>query len=53
MLPIDRPDEFYGIMDRLKLGESAPLHDTERVTKDGRRIFVSASVSPIKNAQDK
>ncbi|HEX7588919.1 MAG TPA: PAS domain S-box protein, partial [Anaerolineae bacterium] len=53
LYPPDRLDEFHGIIAHLKQGESAPVHDTERISKDGRRIYVSASVSPIKNAAGK
>ena len=53
LYPADRLDEFHGTIDHLKKGEPTPPHDTERVTKDGRRIYVSSSVSPIKNAAGK
>jgi signal transduction histidine kinase len=36
-------------MERLRRGDRIDQHDTVRVTKDGRRIDVSVSVSPITN----
>jgi PAS domain S-box-containing protein len=38
---------------RMKRGEAVPPFDGSGVTKDGRRIEISASVSPVKDAQGK
>jgi PAS domain S-box-containing protein len=47
------PDELRGdvrmIVAKIKAGEKVEHHDTVRVTRDGRRIDVSLSVSPIKS----
>lgn len=46
----DHPDEMGEIFDRLRRPPSQPsIVDTERLTKDGRRIFVSFTASPIRN----
>jgi PAS domain S-box-containing protein len=47
--PPDRPDEIPGIMERLKRGEHIEHFETERVAKDGRRIPVELSISPVKD----
>jgi PAS domain S-box-containing protein len=53
LLPPDHPDEFPEIMEYLNLGEKIEHLETERVRKDGERIFVSLSVSLIKDSADK
>ncbi len=50
LIPEDRPDELPAIIERLKRGERIDHFETERITKDGRRISVSVSISPIRNA---
>jgi PAS domain S-box-containing protein len=50
LIPRDRPDELPAIMERLMRGERIDHYETERITKDGRRISVSVSISPIRNA---
>ena len=49
LLPPGRTDESYLILNRIQRGEFVTGYETERVTKGGVRIFVSLSVSPIKN----
>jgi PAS domain S-box-containing protein len=48
------PDELHDaereILARLRRGESVELSETERVRKDGKRIWISLSVSPIRDA---
>jgi two-component system, chemotaxis family, CheB/CheR fusion protein len=46
----DRPDETSRILEAVRRGERVRHTETERVCKDGRRIYVSLSVSPIKDA---
>jgi len=36
-------------MEKLRRGERAELYETVRITKDGRRIHVSLTVSPIRD----
>jgi PAS domain S-box-containing protein len=49
LIPPDRASEEPRILDHVKRGEAILPYETERVTKSGRRIFVSLTVSPIKN----
>jgi len=50
LTPPDRPDEVPRLIERIQSGERIGRYETERITKDGRRIQVSLSLSPIKNA---
>jgi PAS domain S-box-containing protein len=50
LIPPDKPDELPRIMERLRRGEAIDHYQTERVTKDGRRIYVSLTISPIRNS---
>ncbi|HEY9282981.1 MAG TPA: PAS domain S-box protein, partial [Pyrinomonadaceae bacterium] len=50
LIPADRPDELPRIMERLGRGEAIDHYETVRVTKDGRRIHVSLTISPIRNS---
>jgi len=49
LIPADRANEPTEILERVGRGENIRLFETERVTKDGRKINVSLSVSPIKD----
>jgi PAS domain S-box-containing protein len=49
IVPEDRRDELRGILARVKHGERIQHFETERLTRDGRRIDVSLSVSPVKS----
>jgi PAS domain S-box-containing protein len=49
LVPSDQSDELPGIMERLKRGERIERYETVRVHKDGRRVEVSLSASPMKN----
>ena len=51
LLPPERLGEEVHILATLRRGERIDHFETERVRKDGRRIFVSISVSPIKNSR--
>jgi PAS domain S-box-containing protein len=50
LAPQDRPDEIPGILGKIRRGERVEYFETVRVRKDGRRLNVSISVSPIRNA---
>ena len=52
LIPADRQDEEPLILSRLKSGERVEHFETKRVTKDGRLLDVSLTISPIKDAQD-
>lgn len=49
LIPPDHHDEEPAIIARLKRGERIEHYETVRVRKDGARINVSLTVSPIKN----
>ncbi|MGA8509093.1 MAG: PAS domain S-box protein [Candidatus Sulfotelmatobacter sp.] len=46
----DRPDEIPEILRKIGRGERIENHESVRVTKDGRHLDVSVSVSPLRNA---
>ena len=50
LFPHDRQDEFSAIMERIKRGERLDHYETMRVRKDGTRLNVSVTISPIKDA---
>ena len=50
IIPPERLEEFNDIMRHLRQGERIDHLDTIRVRKDGRRIHVSVTISPIKDA---
>ena len=50
LAPPDRPDEMPRILDRLRRGERVEPFETVRVRKNGSRVDVSVSVSPVKDA---
>jgi formate hydrogenlyase transcriptional activator len=50
LLPPDRQDEEVTILALIVRGERVAHYETERVAKDGHRVQVSLSVSPIKDA---
>lgn len=50
IIPPDQVAATGPILERLASGESIPATDTVRLTKDGRRIDVSITQSPIKDA---
>ena len=50
LVPPDRPDEVPSILAAIRRGERVEHFDTERVRKDGQRIQVSLSISPIRDA---
>ncbi len=49
LIPPDRHHEFPRDKVLLERGEAVAPYETERATKDGRRIAVSQSLSPIKD----
>ncbi|MGH7391765.1 MAG: PAS domain S-box protein [Candidatus Rokuibacteriota bacterium] len=48
-IPSERREEEVGILARLKRGEAIDHFETERVSKDGRRISISLTVSPVRD----
>ena len=53
LFPLDRRDELLDIMARIRRGETIGYFETERLRKDGTVIPVSATISPIKDADGK
>ncbi len=51
IIPPDRLDEEQEILSRLRLGKRIDHYETERVTRDGRRIRVSLTISPMRDPQ--
>lgn len=50
LVPPERPDEIAGILEKIRRGESVDHYETVRIKKDGARIHVSVTVSPIRDA---
>jgi PAS domain S-box-containing protein len=50
LIPPDRPGEETEIISRIRRGESVEHFETIRLKKDGTRLDVSITVSPIKDA---
>jgi PAS domain S-box-containing protein len=50
LIPPERHAEEPAILARLRRGERIEHYETVRVTKDGRRIDISLTVSPVRNA---
>lgn len=49
LVPPDRAAELAEIMARLQRGERIENLETQRIAKDGRRIAVSLSISPVRD----
>ncbi|MBI3911017.1 MAG: PAS domain S-box protein [Armatimonadetes bacterium] len=47
----ERPDELPRILERLRRGERIDHYETVRVRKDGQRIYVSLTISPIQDPE--
>jgi len=50
LMPVERHDDMEAILGRIRKGERVDHYETVRISKDGRRIHVSLSVSPVKDA---
>ena len=51
LAPQDRPDEIPEILKQIAQGESIEHYESVRLTKDGRHLDVSISVSPLRDAK--
>jgi PAS domain S-box-containing protein len=51
LVPPDHPNELPALMERLKRGERIEHYETVRVCKDGRRLDMSLTISPIVDAE--
>ncbi|MGC2790446.1 MAG: PAS domain S-box protein, partial [Candidatus Sulfotelmatobacter sp.] len=50
LIPPERADEESDILARIRRGESVEHFETVRVRKDGRKIDVSATISPVRDS---
>jgi PAS domain S-box-containing protein len=50
LVPPDLPDELPQILAHLQCGERIDHYETQRLRKDGTRLDVSLTISPIRNA---
>ena len=53
LVPPDHADELPQIMEKLVRGERIDHLETQRVRKDGTRVDVSLTISPIRNSEGK
>jgi PAS domain S-box-containing protein len=53
LIPEDRHEEEPAILERLKRGERVDHFETKRLTKDGRVLDISLTISPIRDRQGK
>ncbi len=51
LVPPEHPDEVPAILDRLRRGERVEHYETTRVRKDGERLQVSLTISPLRDAE--
>ena len=51
LIPPDRLDEEPRILQKLRQGERVEHFETVRITKDRRKVHVSLTISPIRNAE--
>lgn len=49
LIPPDRPNELPDIYKKIAKGEHVSHFETVRMTKDGKRILVSLTISPVKD----
>jgi PAS domain S-box-containing protein len=49
LIPPDHADELPSIMNRLKRGERIEHYETQRLRKDGTRLTISLTISPIRD----
>jgi PAS domain S-box-containing protein len=53
LIPADRAGEFAQIMSRLRSGENIEQLETGRIRKDGQRVCVSLTASPVRDGNGK
>jgi len=53
IIPLDRRDEETRILARIRQGEPIEHFDTVRVRKDGSKVEISLSISPVRDAAGK
>jgi PAS domain S-box-containing protein len=50
LIPEELHEAERAVLDRLRRGETVELTESERIRKDGARLWISLSVSPIRNS---
>ena len=50
LVPRDRPNELPAILGRLRRGERISHYRTERIRKDGKRLTISVTISPVRDS---
>ncbi|HEX6711368.1 MAG TPA: PAS domain S-box protein, partial [Rubrobacter sp.] len=50
LVPPERPNDIPGILEKLNRGEKVQHYETVRMAKDGRRLDVSLTISPIRDS---
>jgi PAS domain S-box-containing protein len=50
LMPDDKRDDLAPILAALRSGRRVDHFETERIRKDGRRIYVSLTISPVRDA---
>jgi two-component system, cell cycle sensor histidine kinase and response regulator CckA len=53
LIPDDQHDAERDLLERVRRGESVEVGEAERIRKDGRHIWISLSVSPVRDAEGK
>jgi PAS domain S-box-containing protein len=53
LVPEDHPDEAPAIIERIKRGEYIEHFETQRIRKDGARVDVSLTISPVRDGDGK
>jgi PAS domain S-box-containing protein len=53
LVPPDHPNELPELLERIKRGERIHHYQTQRMRKDGTRLDVSLTISPVKSADGK
>jgi len=49
LVPADKPNDVENIMQRIRAGESLDHYDTQRRHKDGSLLYVTLTISPIRD----
>jgi PAS domain S-box-containing protein len=53
LIPPERHDEEPTILERIRRGERVEHYETVRMRKDGSRVDISLTISPVKNVEGK
>ena len=51
LVPPDRAEEVSRMLEKVRRGEKVDHHETVRVAKDGRRVPISITASPLRGSQ--